>query len=31
MPGRRMTLEAPSQRFRNEKLDVERTAFALWE
>src|SRR5665647_37625 len=22
---------APSQRFRNEKLDVERTALALWE
>ncbi len=31
MPGPRMILESPSQRFRTEKLDVERTALALWE
>ena len=31
LPGPRITLEAPSQRFRKEKEEIERTALALWE
>ena len=31
MPGPRITLEAPSQRFRQEKEEVERALLALWD
>lgn len=31
MPGPRITLEAPSQRFRQEKLEQERALLALWD
>ena len=31
LPGPRITLEPPSERFRKEKLEIERTAFALWD
>jgi sulfide:quinone oxidoreductase len=30
MPGPRVTLEQPSERFRKEKAEIERTALALW-
>ncbi|MDE3076027.1 MAG: NAD(P)/FAD-dependent oxidoreductase, partial [Chloroflexota bacterium] len=31
VPGPKVTLEAPSPHFRKEKVDIERTALALWE
>ncbi len=31
IPGPRVALEAPSEAYRREKLDVERTTLALWE
>jgi sulfide:quinone oxidoreductase len=31
LPGPRVTLEPPSERFRKEKFEIERTAFALWD
>ena len=31
LPGPRVTLEPPAARFRQEKAEIERTAFALWE
>ncbi len=31
LPGPRVTLEMPAERFRSEKLEIERTAFALWD
>lgn len=31
LPGPRVTLEPPSERFRKEKVEIERTAFALWD
>lgn len=31
LPGPRVTLEPPSERFRREKVEIERTAFALWD
>src|SRR3990170_6004296 len=31
LPGPRITLEPPSQRYRLEKADLERTALALWD
>jgi sulfide:quinone oxidoreductase len=31
LPGPRVTLEPPAQRFRKEKEEIERTALALWE
>lgn len=31
LPGPRVTLEQPTERFRKEKIEIERTAFALWD
>jgi sulfide:quinone oxidoreductase len=31
LPGPRVTLEQPAERFRKEKVEIERTAFALWD
>jgi sulfide:quinone oxidoreductase len=31
LPGPRVTLEMPAERFRKEKQETERTALALWE
>jgi sulfide:quinone oxidoreductase len=31
IPGPRVTLEEPSERFRREKVELERTALALWD
>ena len=31
LPGPRVTLEAPAERFRKEKEEIERTALALWD
>ncbi len=31
LPGPRVTLEMPAERFRKEKQEIERTALALWE
>jgi len=31
LPGPRVTLEQPAERFRKEKEEIERTALALWD
>jgi sulfide:quinone oxidoreductase len=31
LPGPRVTLEPPAERFRKEKEEIERTALALWD
>jgi sulfide:quinone oxidoreductase len=31
VPGPRVTLEQPAERFRKEKVEIERTAFAPWD
>jgi sulfide:quinone oxidoreductase len=31
LPGPRVTLEPPTERYRREKMEIERTAFALWD